>query len=84
MIRFVVFIVLIYLLYKIFKTVKQIKPGSGENDQSESSSPSGEDLVEDPVCHTYVPVSQACKKEINGKNYYFCSEQCSEKYSSKK
>ena len=45
---------------------------------------SGEDLVEDPVCHTYVPLSQAIKKEISGKNYYFCSKQCSEKYLSEK
>ncbi|MEN6420929.1 MAG: YHS domain-containing protein [Smithella sp.] len=36
--------------------------------------------MEDPVCHTYVPVSQAYKKEISGKHYYFCSKQCSEKY----
>ena len=84
LLRFFVFTILIYLLYKIFKTVGQIKPEQGENYQSKSSSASGEDLVEDPVCHTYVPVSQAYRKEIAGKNYYFCSEQCSEKYSSKK
>ena len=80
LIRFFVFIILIYLLYKIFKTVKQVKPGQDENYQSKSSSASGEDLVEDPVCHTYVPVSQAFKKEISGRDYYFCSKQCSDKY----
>ena len=42
------------------------------------------DLVEDPVCHTYVPLSQAVKKEISGNDYYFCSKQCSEKYESGK
>ena len=83
MTRFFVFLILIYLLYKIIKTVGQSKPERGENYQFKSTS-GGEDLVEDPVCHTYVPLSQACKKEISGKSYYFCSERCSEKYLSEK
>jgi YHS domain-containing protein len=47
-------------------------------------SPVGEDLVEDPHCHTYVPVSQAYRKEIGGKSYYFCSKECYETYVSEK
>jgi len=78
--RFFVFIILIYLLYKIIITFRQLKSAKNENYQFKSSSAVGEDLVEDPICHTYVPVSQAFKKEISGNNYYFCSKQCSEKY----
>lgn len=80
MARFFVFIILFYLLYKIIKTIGRPKPENGENYQFKSSSAGGEDLIEDPVCHTYVPMSQAYKKEISGKNYYFCSQQCSDKY----
>jgi YHS domain-containing protein len=40
----------------------------------------GEDLVEDPVCHTYVPVTHARKVEIEGKTVYFCSERCLKQY----
>lgn len=80
MLRFFVFIILIYVLYKLVNTVRQLKPAKSENSQFKSSSAGGEDLVEDPVCHTYVPLSQAYQKEISGKNYYFCSKQCSEKY----
>jgi YHS domain. len=83
-IRFFVFITLIYLLYKIIKTVQQLKPTENENYQSKSSSAGGEDLVEDPICHTFVPVSQALKKEISGRDYYFCSKQCIDKYESEK
>lgn len=78
--KVIIFIILIYLLYKIIKTVRQLKPSENKNDQFQSSSSRGEDLVEDPVCHTYVPLSQAYKKEISGKSYYFCSRQCGEKY----
>jgi uncharacterized protein len=80
LIRFIVFILLIYVLYKLINTVRQLKATAGGNNQFKSSPASGEDLVEDPVCHTYVPVSQAYKKEISGENYYFCSRQCCEKY----
>jgi YHS domain-containing protein len=80
MFRFFVFIILIYVLYKVIKNVGKLKPEKKENYQFKASPDGGEDLVEDPVCHTYVPLSQAVKKEISGMDYYFCSKQCSEKY----
>jgi uncharacterized protein len=82
--RFIVFIILFYIIYKIIKTVQQPRPEKNENYQFKSTPAGGEDLMEDPVCHTYVPLSQAYKKEISGKTYYFCSQQCSEKYVAKK
>ena len=63
MFRFFVFIILIYLLYKVIETVGKLKPAKNENYQFKSSDTEGEDLVEDPVCHTYVPLSQAVKKK---------------------
>jgi YHS domain-containing protein len=84
MFRFFIFIILIYVLYKIIKNVGQLKLAKNENCQFKSSPVWGEDLVEDPVCHTYVPLSQAFKKEISGNDYYFCSKLCSEKYVSGK
>jgi YHS domain-containing protein len=33
-------------------------------------------LIEDPVCHTYVPKSQAVALERGEKIYYFCSKKC--------
>ena len=82
--RFFVFIILIYLLYRIIKSIGQTKSAGNENYQFKASPVGGEDLVEDPVCHTYVPLSQAFRKEISGNDYYFCSKQCSEKYVSGK
>jgi YHS domain-containing protein len=84
MFRFFVFIILIYVLYKVIKNVGKLKPAKNKNYQFKASPVGGEDLVEDPICHTYVPLSQAFKKEISGNDYYFCSKQCSEKYASGK
>jgi YHS domain-containing protein len=78
--RVLVFLILIVLLYRLLKSIRQNKVARGDSSQAFSSSTSGEDLVEDPSCHTYIPISQACKKEILGVTHYFCSEQCYEKY----
>jgi YHS domain-containing protein len=44
----------------------------------------GEDLVQDPFCRTYVPKSQAYVREIEGRQQFFCSRECCEKYLSDK
>jgi YHS domain-containing protein len=82
--RLFVIIILFYLLYKIINALKKPNLVKNENYQFRSSPTRGEDLVEDPVCHTYVPKSQAYKREISGKDYYFCSKQCSDKHTLEK
>jgi len=37
-------------------------------------------LVEDPYCHTYVPISDAYSVSLDGKTVYFCCKECFEKY----
>ena len=80
LIRFIVFFLVIYLLYRIVKFIRQAKSVGMNNYKFKPTPIVGEDLVEDPACHTYIPVSQAYKKEIAGKNYYFCSKECCENY----
>ena len=38
-------------------------------------------LVEDPVCHTLVPKHQAVRLRKDGTTYYFCSDECCDKFS---
>jgi YHS domain-containing protein len=78
--RLFIFIILIYLVYKVINSLKRSLKAKTDNHESKSTSEAGEDLVEDPVCHTYVPVSQAHVKEISGTKYYFCSKECGDKY----
>ena len=40
----------------------------------------GEEMVRDPQCGVYVPVSSALKKKIKGEEVYFCSRECGEEY----
>ncbi|MEI6609288.1 MAG: hypothetical protein WCO53_06020 [Deltaproteobacteria bacterium] len=79
LIRFLIFFILFYVVYKIIKSFRGEKPFVAQNN-NKSTVAAGEELVEDPYCHTYIPISQACKKEIAGKEHYFCSKECCEKY----
>jgi YHS domain-containing protein len=80
LVRFVIIIILLYVLYRIIKLFSTTRSVKNSDHQYKSPSIGGEDLVEDPFCHTYIPVSQACKKEIAGKVCYFCSKECCESY----
>jgi YHS domain-containing protein len=38
-----------------------------------------EDLVRDPVCHTYIPRSRALTAVVGGREEHYCSEACRER-----
>jgi YHS domain-containing protein len=70
-------IVLYFLLRQMFRgfnsTARESRrisvSGEGrEEDQAE--------MIEDPVCHTFVPKRIAVIEEMGGCTYYFCSNEC--------
>ena len=77
--RLVIGIVVIYLLFRLIR--RGFPKVGGKPAPANIKSPgAGEELVEDPECHAYVPVSQALTREIDGKRVYFCSQKCLEQY----
>lgn len=79
MFKLIIVIVAIYLLYKLIGNRSPEVEGKPGPTRIKTAS-GGEDLVEDPQCHAYVPVSQAVRAEIDGKTVYFCSRKCQEQY----
>jgi YHS domain-containing protein len=80
--RWVIGIIVIYLLYRLIR--KSFPAVGGKAGSARIQTPAaGEELVEDPLCHTYVPLSQALRTEIDGKTVYFCSQKCLEQYRKK-
>ena len=79
-IRLFVFLISIYVLYRIVRGIRRLQDGKKHNHESQTVLANREDLVQDPVCHIYIPMSQAYKKEISGRTYYFCGKECSDKY----
>jgi YHS domain-containing protein len=77
--RLIIGIIVVYVLYKLIKGWKAIQGPAKKNIPV-----AGEDLVEDPLCHAYVPISDACRISIQGKDLYFCSQKCLEEYREQK
>jgi YHS domain-containing protein len=74
-IKITIAVILLYLFYRLAKAWKRVGGPTKEKPLV-----TGEDLVEDPFCHTYVPVTHAHKVDIEGKTVYFCSEKCLKQY----
>lgn len=82
LIRFIITFVIIYFVYQFVKKLFiHNKGGQSHLPGQKAPASRGEDLVEDPYCHTYIPLSNACQKSVGGKTLYFCSEKCLEEYS---
>ncbi|MDX2481996.1 MAG: YHS domain-containing protein [Desulfuromusa sp.] len=52
----------------------------GKSRRSENRKDEGEIMVEDPQCGTYLPLSEAIKATIHGRQHYFCSKKCMKEY----
>lgn len=72
----------VVVLYLIYKLLRKSTPAVGaKTGPAKIPNPeAGEELVEDPQCHAYVPVSQAVCAQIDGKKVCFCSRKCLEQY----
>ncbi|MCK9362821.1 MAG: YHS domain-containing protein [Syntrophales bacterium] len=79
LLKLVIVVIAIYLFYKLFR--KDSPQARGNRGYKREQKPSGgEDLVEDPVCHTYIPESSALKLNVEGRTVCFCSQKCLETY----
>ncbi|GAB4171861.1 MAG: YHS domain-containing protein [Geothermobacteraceae bacterium] len=86
MIRLLLLAIFCFLLYAIWTALRSIV-GSNRQDHPEErpeKSVGGEEMVQDPVCGTYVPTSDAVCARIGGKRICFCSEECRDTYRSGK
>jgi uncharacterized protein len=80
MLRFLIGLALGYLAYWVIKKVAvQLglwpqAPKPLERDREPDV------LVQDPVCKTFIPRSDALKTEKGGQTYFFCSEGCLKRF----
>lgn len=65
---------IIYWLYRFFKVLnKASKPPKVAKKASGI-------MVKDEMCNTYLPKEDALKANYAGKEYYFCSRECRQKF----
>jgi len=82
MLRIIILALLAYILYKLLLGPrKTIGREDGPGRKAATGPIRSEDiLVEDPVCHTYIPRGQAIVDKRDGRIYHFCSEKCRDKF----
>ncbi|MCX8044410.1 MAG: YHS domain-containing protein [Desulfobacterota bacterium] len=84
MIKILLFCVLVYLFVQLinrlfFPRVHRIKTIHGNFSRS-GAAPPIQDMVQDPVCRVYVQKKDALSVQHNGTIYYFCCEECRQKF----
>lgn len=79
MLRLLILLILLFLLYKIVRNLLASGKEDGQTRRRDRRSTINE-LVQDPVCHTYIPLRDSEKRTIMGKAYFFCSKECADKF----
>jgi len=74
--RIIILTILGYLLYRVVRVVFSSRKTFKRNGNGGPI----DEMVQDPFCRTYIPLRDAQKKIINGKEYFFCSRECAEKF----
>ncbi len=73
--RIIFYLFLLGLIYWVIK--RAFSPRKGVAGKSDEKS---EELVKDPFCECYIPKSQSYAVSLEGKKFFFCSEECYRKY----
>jgi len=81
--RLLLFLALIVALgYLMAQLSRLLLPGQRTPRASGRQPPTAvtAELVKDPVCHLYLPRSEALRRKIRGQERFFCSPGCLDKF----
>ena len=73
---------LFFAVYLFVLLVREIgkTPPKGEGSENKDLQESRKDMVWDPVGGLFLPEEKAVVLKASGKNHYFCSSQCAERF----
>lgn len=72
---FLITVLLVILYYLIRRAIRKIGQGGTLEKRRDREAP-GNQMVQDPVCHVFVPRENAVREQIGGQTYFFCSRRC--------
>jgi len=76
-IRLVFYLILAYLVYIFLRSL--FRPNRPSR-RPANHPPSAGTMVKDEMCSTYLPREEAILEKVGGKEHYFCSEECRQKF----
>ena len=78
MLRLVLVVALLFVLYLLIRSaVREIRG------KSYPQVPARDQMIQDPVCHVYVPRASAVGAVVGGQEYLFCSRDCAKRFEAK-
>ena len=75
--RIVLYALLAYIVYKFIRIYQHLSKRSRAPRQPRQISGT---MVKDEICNTYLPKEDAIKEIVGGKEHYFCSKECRQKF----
>ena len=73
------FLILIFLAFLIYRAARRYMTLGQRTEQGAGEGPVDE-MVQDLSCMTYIPRRGAQRKVVGGKEFFFCSKECAEKF----
>ncbi|MGB8951458.1 MAG: YHS domain-containing protein [Candidatus Aminicenantales bacterium] len=78
MIKLIFYFLLAYLIYQVIRFFQSLSRRS-PRPQNPRPRLSGM-MVKDQICNTYLPKEEAIREVFDGKEYFFCSKECRQKF----
>lgn len=87
--RLIVFLIAISVIRSVIEYIKRLWNGGSAQSRPVFNAPrrhgnvqpsSATVLHQDPVCGTYVAMETSLKKIVGGRVYYFCSQDCRQRF----
>lgn len=83
MAKLLIYAIFLYVVYRLL-TGGRKKKSADQRNTPQATNPgelaAHDQLVEDPVCHIYIPKKQAIMLQDKNTVVFFCSEQCRNMY----
>ncbi len=83
----IIILLIVFFVVRHFRKrlIARVTPPAGQDADVNASGPSsgagaGEEMVLDPVCDSYIPLSAAVAADTDHGVEYFCSNECRDKY----
>jgi uncharacterized protein len=65
-----------YLISQLLFPKRRVRQQTGR----QASTAVAEEMVRDPVCQLYLPRGEAIRRKVQGREYFFCSPGCLDKF----
>jgi YHS domain-containing protein len=72
--------VLYFLLRQMFRGFKRPIRARREGSSAQAQDEEQDQMIEDPVCHIFVPKRIAVVETIGAREYCFCSQECAVRF----